>query len=902
MRLRWLAAAVVLMGCHHRLPKLSEAGRHDEVVQRVQGSRILPRKKAARAYARSLQALGRSQQAIDALMLDYRRGGQIPSLVALADLELTLGWRGLAAHHYTRVMTLDRDALRSRPEVCGLFVDRARAYIDAGEGEAADADVRRMAYLCPDVAAKQPQLVAEADAAAQALVDARIETSRCPVPCEAPQSASTALEDRLEESARVSTVALAKTSAEIGAQLAPKALIATLLADARGELAPTLLDDDTVRKWVGDQTWADLAPGIMTQEGPSAAYLQLRLAPVLDDLPRAPGAAGVQEIDRWISQAVRVPGVQAWRVYAGQGDVSTAELDLRSVWRPAKPEAAPQGDEADSTRSREVSDEAPTRVEHWSQRLTIGSSTFAPALTAARLRAASGKADLSLTLMRRALSEAEAARLPQARDQSRDAAIRALGWGRPWHALALLNLPTADHGGVVRAAAATAILLADVTCGPDGCRDDEDFGVVLRVMGESWVAEQRAQLSRWSSTRLSGVEADASCPTLAEVLDPLDPTLSGPLPEALREARADLDGPAVGDALANAIAADLRGWCAGRLALPVMVEGQHRLSAARLSDLLAHVPEQVAASDLANHAKLAMVADEPERAQLLAVAAGAASADPAATWRDLGRFAAFTGMRNLELQAWREVLMVTPSVHNAQIEARLVTVALEDIRVSWGQDRAAGEEATQRHVTSMLERLPRAVHWSATEALLAQALHSGVAKDMDRAQRVQLIVALTNAPADDSRHARAVARLLEEDPGEAHSELHSQGLADDVTAGRIRKPSSLTIAFADPIAFEPTRIALAANARDWGVRRRMAVSLIALGSARARWIGWHTLLEMAVQADPQRRATLESRLVHRPNVLEPGAPYTSPRATALFDDSTSLRAILGLGDGPGPLP
>ena len=35
----------------------------------------------------------------------------------MADLEREYGWEGLAAHHYTRVVALDRKALHGRPEV-----------------------------------------------------------------------------------------------------------------------------------------------------------------------------------------------------------------------------------------------------------------------------------------------------------------------------------------------------------------------------------------------------------------------------------------------------------------------------------------------------------------------------------------------------------------------------------------------------------------------------------------------------------------------------------------------------------------------------------------------------------------------------------------------------------------
>ena len=84
------------------------------MVTRAEQARFRPKTKAARAYAASLAALGRNLEALDVLLLDYRRGGEVASLVALADLERQIGWRGLAAHHYARALTHDRNVLDGR--------------------------------------------------------------------------------------------------------------------------------------------------------------------------------------------------------------------------------------------------------------------------------------------------------------------------------------------------------------------------------------------------------------------------------------------------------------------------------------------------------------------------------------------------------------------------------------------------------------------------------------------------------------------------------------------------------------------------------------------------------------------------------------------------------------------
>src|SRR5690606_28489797 len=132
-----------------RLPRLSEQGRHEEVVTRAGKARILPRKRAARAWARSLVALGRSDEARAVLLRDFRKHAELPSLIALADLEAAEGRLGLATAHYARAASLESDPLAGRADVCELFRRRAARFFAEGEALAADLDLRRVAMICP---------------------------------------------------------------------------------------------------------------------------------------------------------------------------------------------------------------------------------------------------------------------------------------------------------------------------------------------------------------------------------------------------------------------------------------------------------------------------------------------------------------------------------------------------------------------------------------------------------------------------------------------------------------------------------------------------------------------------------------------------------------------------------
>ena len=103
--------------------------------------------RVARAWARSLVALGRVEEARTVLLRDFRTTADLPSLVALADLEMHEGLRGVAAAHYARAASLEVDPLRGREDVCALFRARAERFFDQGEAVAADLDLRRISVI-----------------------------------------------------------------------------------------------------------------------------------------------------------------------------------------------------------------------------------------------------------------------------------------------------------------------------------------------------------------------------------------------------------------------------------------------------------------------------------------------------------------------------------------------------------------------------------------------------------------------------------------------------------------------------------------------------------------------------------------------------------------------------------
>ena len=170
----WLFACA---GCGQQLVRLEAEGRHDEVIARAQAARWPLRHEAARAYAAALHATGKSERARDVLLRDFRRGGDLVSLVALADLELELGLDGIAAVHYTRAAALERKVLKGRASVCDLFERRASAFVEIGDGQSALDDLERVQALC--ARAPAAATVASAQRLARAQVDARVSQRKC---------------------------------------------------------------------------------------------------------------------------------------------------------------------------------------------------------------------------------------------------------------------------------------------------------------------------------------------------------------------------------------------------------------------------------------------------------------------------------------------------------------------------------------------------------------------------------------------------------------------------------------------------------------------------------------------------------------------------------------------------
>ncbi|MBX7081165.1 MAG: hypothetical protein K1X88_18335 [Nannocystaceae bacterium] len=864
LALSWLGPA-----CAPSLVRLERAGRHDDVIAAADARRWPPRRAQARALARSLVALGREQRARDVLLRDWRRGGQLPSLVALAELEHGLGREGLAAAHFTRVLSVDRSAVADRPEVCALLQTRAQGWVALGEGDAALDDLDRSWQLCGrDDAA----LRTTATAAAREQLRTRIASA---LPCEdcdeGPARADASAFEAVRDRARADgPQALRAWAAAHRAELPPADVVALLLAELRGEAGEALLEDDELRRWLGETAPSAFVELLATGNPLEGAYVRLRLERVLGRSPDG-GVASPSQRALWADRAAMIPGAVDWRRLALVDDLTGVEQDLVATWRPRarRPETTAAAD-------RDVI--APIDT-HWALRVPLDAHSAPALLLLARLRDADGDRELALEIAMHVLRGALAQGLPGAPTLLRDEVERALGWGRPWRALALAHADEHAELAPLRAAAATAVLIEETLCGGP-CEDEAaDVAAAQTVLGAERIAAIRAELRELATAR-PGVRARAgACVGLDEALTPGART---PLSRALARARTPGD-EGVADAIAEAIESDPTLVCAGRLLLPVMVAHGYRVTARRLSDHLSHVPELRVAPLLQLHAGLAMIAGDEPRAEQLGVAAAARATSARESWRELARVAAATGARDVERLALRESIVRGPGLRDDAARRAMLVAAIEDGWTHWGpRDTPAGRESIPRLVTDALA-----------------GLHPSQRAD----ERERLVTALAMRATDDDAIAAIVRAVL---PGEllslhplAAMRLGLQALpqapagSDDVLAlqieaRRVAEPPPARAVLGRPEAWIATRTAISHAARDWALRRRLAVGLLVLGDevARAR-----AAAELWSMASAPVRGPLQELLLDRPSAL---AAAGAPAPGVVDDDVLLVHVLLAL--------
>ncbi len=910
MRANWALASALCLGlglgagCHHKLPRLTAAGEHAQVVARVAKSRREPKRKAARAYAESLAALGRVDQARAVLSRDYRKTGQIESLLALADLEAAQGLLGLAIAHYERISSLDAQILKGREDVCRLLQRRAARFLAQEEGLAADQDMRRAAELCPprEEGGLVPSTGAGFDhelmARARALAEQQAREQRTQIRCEGsrcePKSGAerrAILEQALAVARAAGPAALRAALIANAAQGTAEDAISLLRAELYGALGPDVVTDDEVRRWIGYTSRSELSAALTKHDPITDSYVRLRvnrlgIAYRLEDSGEAKGGSRAALMSRVLEglAASKTPA-KGWRVLVLLGDVSAAQLELTSGLRalaqmpsptptpsgtPASPKPATQPGDTPSTAEAEDPGQAPTPSHgvtppsHWAAKVPVTQGTLVELLVLARMRAARDRQDEALEITRFTLAEARASGLAQAEELAVVEARRLLADGKPWQAVAVVDAVPGVVAESVERAAGSAIALAHVSC-EDHCGVDEDRAVAERVLGEAWVRGRADRLLEAALGRLAVQAPVGDCPTPGELLAG---DASGSLADAMRAAREDLDAPGVADALRRSIESDMTLVCAGRYAIPLLEAGGYRQTAYALGDALAQAPQMVAASQLALQAELAVVAGQGERAVLLARGAAGAASDPRAVWRRAQEFGRLAGDRDYEMLAIHEGLLHTPPDEAAGLRRDLVLRALIDAELGWVlKNMEIGRETLAQQVETYFAEIPKAQRYAAREAM-AKALAREAWSTDGVGDGLQSV--LWPEPEMLGRHPASVASLYDATSGRSLG--HTGGMTfsvhplEPVKMAIVIRPEdaipTITTTYCADDDLVPLRLQVSKIADDASRRRRTAIGLAVTAPEAERVAALENLLsDVAASGEDSRRAQIVGLLV-----------------------------------------
>ncbi|MFO0633793.1 MAG: hypothetical protein U0168_13170 [Nannocystaceae bacterium] len=563
-----------------------------------------------------------------------------------------------------------------------------------------------------------------------------------------------------------------------------------------------------------------------------------------------------------------IPGAVDWRRLASVDDLTGVEQDLVATWRPRarRPPSSTAVIDGDVI--------APIDT-HWAMRVLLDAHSVPALLRLARLRDADGDRELGLEIAVHVLRGALAQGLEGAPALLRDEVEHALGWGRPWRALALAS--AGDHAELapLRAAAATAVLIEEALCGGP-CEDEAaDLTAAQNVLGAQRVADVRAELRELATARPRVRARAGACAGLDEALAPGART---PLSRALALSRAPEAG-GVADAIAEAIESDPTLVCAGRLLLPVMVAHGYRVTAQRLSDHLAHVPELRVAPLLQLQAGLAMVAGDQPRAEQLGVAAAARAASARESWRELARLAAATGARDVERLALRESIVRGPGLRDEAARRRCWSPRSKTA----GPTGARATRPRARVDPATGHRRARRPAWLAARGR-ARTLGRGAGasrprRGSNRGDRPRGAAGRVARAAPGGGAAPGAAAVA------AGRGQQRRGARAAIAARRVAELPPARAVLGRPQAWLATRTAVSRHARDWGLRRRIAVGLLVLGdeAARAR-----AAAELWSMASPAGRAALQELLLERPTALAVGAAV----APGVLDDDVLLVHVL----------
>jgi hypothetical protein len=692
-----------LVGCaHHRVRRLLREGEFEEGIVAATEARRPVRGATARALAAAQVELSQWREARALLQADFRRGGDVKSLHALASLESSLGLDGIAALRWSRLAQLAPRLVANDEDACRILLARGAARQRWSEFAAADRDLELVEALCREGALRR--LAAEATARRAKGYGAAVRDvvrRHAPVRCE-------------PEACRAWGGVVAGDSAEPDEERAGAAARyvahATREFQGRGGVIPER--DEEVLARLGHTSRTELDAALRDVRDDVAAYVRLRVSRVWSDATLAPAERRAMMLRM---EAAGAGGANGWMLRWLEGDFTFAEFDVTSRLRGMLAASASADDDGPGSAGADFEG---SREGHWAQAVPVEEGNVRLLLALARLLARKGDSLSSLRLRASVIAAIERTDIASGETLIYEEVLAVLAEGRPWSALALSSLMASTQARhKVARAAWSWIGLSQALC--DGqCGEAEDREVVTSFV----TAAELAELDGWilnveRGRDLTRDDDHTGCGLAWRELASDS--------EWARLVRHSVTGDGADDAASLATASEVQPLLGCRTRL--LVERLGVIGARDVLEVLAERREGAGEED-------SSMAAESDAVTLLAMGAGrramqrfeaaaALSSDPRAVWVRAYVSSSVGGAREVSLRALREIVL-----HSRPDEAR---VARRQLALGPWKDLMSGDagpsqetdaRVRSRGLTLVWEMGAGGSRWASVEWMMASLL------------------------------------------------------------------------------------------------------------------------------------------------------------------------------------
>ncbi|MGB1699035.1 MAG: hypothetical protein ACPHRO_03705, partial [Nannocystaceae bacterium] len=382
---RVLGLSLVLGGCaSQQVRRLHKKGTHEEVVRAAESARRPLRGAAARALAEAYVSLGQPAEARAVLQADFRRGGALRSLLALANLESSIGLDGIATTRWMTLAQLDPLRVENDPVACRLLLERGVSRRRLGEFAAADRDLELVEALCTaeDVRSMGEEATARRFEGYDAAVD-DVVARHAPVRCEPPRCRPWDVVDVLDGPEMMG-----------GDADATRDLLGPIVDEFSGGGPVVPMDDHTLRARLGHASLKEVEGVVSELDDDVAAYVRLRLARVWSDAELSEGERQTMQVR---VEASSGPMSHGWMLRWLEEELTFAEFDiaarLRALSVPARGEApAHARGQHGAGVAKATAGVTGVPGGHWAQTVPVRADTARLLLALARILARKGDA------------------------------------------------------------------------------------------------------------------------------------------------------------------------------------------------------------------------------------------------------------------------------------------------------------------------------------------------------------------------------------------------------------------------------------------------------------------------------------------------------------------------------